>query len=116
MGTCWYCYWGWAKPVAEIYKEALIRLQGDSSPLHYGGSHIVWEDENFEDRNVLWCLEQLKEHRADYSDYTDEDLEIVKWSLNELMKIPENIRCPVPENYDDEHPELFPPTTETIRV
>jgi len=25
MGICWYCHWGWAKPVADIYDEALFK-------------------------------------------------------------------------------------------
>src|SRR3990170_4665508 len=39
MGICWYCYWGWPKPVAEIYQSALRELAGDESPLHYGMGH-----------------------------------------------------------------------------
>jgi hypothetical protein len=109
---CWYCYWGWAKPVADIYNSALIALGGDESPLHYSFPHIVWADENFEDENIQSCLENIEEYRSEYS---DQDVSIVKWSLKELLKIPEEIRCPEPEDYDDEHPELYPPKTETIR-
>ncbi|GAH80793.1 unnamed protein product, partial [marine sediment metagenome] len=46
--SCWYCHWGWAKPVAEIYTAALAALDGDSSLLEYGPSHIVWADENWD--------------------------------------------------------------------
>ena len=113
MGICWYCYWGWAKPVAEIYKEALRKLNDYESPLHYSASHIVWEDDNFGDHSITWCLEHFEEYKGDY---TEQELEIVKWSLNELLKIPEDVRCPEPEDYDDEHPELYPPKTEMEKV
>ena len=106
MGICWYCHWGWSKPVAEIYQEALRRLDGDDSPLKFSASHIVWEDENFEDDNIAWCLENFEKYKADYS---DNDLSVVRWSLEELAKIPEDVRCPEPEDYDDMNPHLFPP-------
>ena len=83
MGICWYCHWGWAKPVAEIYQEALKRLNGYASPLHFGPAHIVWEDENFD--SAEWCLENFDNYKGDY---TPEELEIVKWSLVELAKLP----------------------------
>jgi len=111
-GICWYCHWGWAKPVAELYQESLRRLNDNESPLHYSASHIVWDDENFEDDDIEWCLKHFDEFRGDYS---EKDLSVVKWSLEELLKIPENVRCIEPEDYDGEHPELFPPTVETIQ-
>jgi len=110
---CWYCHWGWAESVANIYKEALKKLDNYDSPLHFGPSHIVWEDENFENHNIKWCLENFDEYK---SDYTNEELEIVKWSLEELLKMPENERCIEPDDYDEEHPELFPPKITTIRI
>lgn len=110
---CWYCYWGWAKPVAEIYQEALRRLNDNRSPLDFSASHIVWDDENFEDDSIKWCLEHFDEYG---SDYAEDELKVVKWSLEELLKIPEETRCPEPEDYDDEHPELYPPQVETCRV
>lgn len=48
MSICWYCHWGWAKPVADIYEKAVDLLDGDSSPLEFGPAHVVWSDENFE--------------------------------------------------------------------
>lgn len=106
---CWYCYWGWPKPVAEIYREALNRLGGNESPLDYGPSHIVWADENFD--SVEWCLEHFDECRRDY---TDEELAVVRWSLEEMAKIPLEIRNPWPEDYDGEHPENFPRTSRLL--
>ena len=101
---CWYCYWGWAKAVADIYAKALEALGGDNSALNYGPAHIVWDDENFD--SAEWCLEHFDEYRFDHS---DEDLEIVKQSLIELAAIPMEDRCIEPDDYDEMHPELFPP-------
>ena len=101
---CWYCHWGWPKLVAEIYKKALKKLEGKESPLLFGPAHIVWEYENFD--NVDWCLENFEEYKGDYS---DKELEIVRQSLKELNELPFYIRDPKPEDYDDEHPDQFPP-------
>jgi len=111
MGICWYCYWGWPKSVAEIYKQAIDKLGGDSDPLHYGPAHIVWDDENFD--SAEWCLEHFAEYKGDW---TDSDLDIVRWSLVELAKLPMNIREIVPGDYDDEHPENYPPDVEVVKV
>jgi len=104
MGICWYCHWGWPKVVADIYDKALSELDGYDSPLHFGPAHIVWEDENFD--SAEWCLEHFDEYTGDYS---LEDLAIVKRSLEELAAVPVNDRCVEPDDYDDEHPALFPP-------
>lgn len=93
MGICWHCYGGWAEPVAEIYKGALKRLNGDGSPLHFGPAHIVWEDENFD--SAEWCLEHFDEYQGDY---TDDELSVVRWSLEELAKLPIAVRWPEPDN------------------
>ncbi len=111
MGICWYCYWGWAKPVADIYDEALRRLDGYMSPLHFGPSHIVWEDENFDCAEL--CLKDFNEY--DNNNYSPEELAIVRWSLEELAKLPEDIRCIEPDDYDDENPQLFPPKVAVVK-
>ncbi|MDY6957642.1 MAG: hypothetical protein SVK08_00660 [Halobacteriota archaeon] len=113
MGICWYCYWGWPSDTADIYYKAVNRLQGDESPLHFGPSHIVWEDENFEDHHIEWCLGQFDEYKDDYS---ESDLSAIRWSLEELLKIPRPLRCPQPDDYDGEHPELYPPPKEIVMV
>ena len=110
MGICWYCHWGWAKPVAEIYLAALEKLDGWEGPLHYGPAHIVWDDENFD--SAERCLESFDEYRGDY---TDEELEVVRWSLEELAKLPLGDRCIEPDSYDGEHPELYPPRVEVMK-
>src|SRR3990167_11306752 len=99
MGTCWYCYWGWPKTVADIYDRALIDLGGNESPLKYGPSHIVWSDENFD--SAEWCLENFEKYVGDYS---DKELDIVRRSLVELSDVPINTRDIWPSEYDDENP------------
>lgn len=104
MGTCWYAYWGWSKTVYDIYVEAVKKLDGNRHPLLFGPAHIVWEDENWD--CVDWCLDHFNEHRGSW---TGAQLEVVKWSLLELQKVPLYIRAPEPDDYDDEHPENYPP-------
>lgn len=107
---CYYCYWGWSKPVYDIYKEAVKLLGGADSVLHFGPSHIVWEDENWD--SAKWCLEHFEEYSGPYS---KEELDVCRWSLEELEKVPLELRCIEPEDYDGEHPELFPPKIETFK-
>ncbi len=113
MGICWLCYWGWPKPVADIYQRALKEMDGNESPLLYGPAHIVWEDENFD--SAEWCLENFDKYKGDH---TEAHLAIVKKSLEQLAALPLKTRCVEPEDYDDEHPENFPPPdgTEMVRV
>jgi hypothetical protein len=101
---CWYCHWGWAKPVADIYSQALEKLGGYEMALHYGPAHIVWEDENWD--SVTWCLENFDKYKGDKS---EEELEVVRWSLEELAKIPLEQREIEPEDYDGENPQNYPP-------
>ena len=113
MGICWYCYWGWPKPVADIYLKALECLDGNKSPLHFGPAHVVWEDENWD--SAEWCLEHFDKYVGDNS---EADLAIVRESLKELVKLPMAVRCVEPEDYDDEHPEAYPPAAgiEMVKV
>jgi len=109
MGICWYCHWGWSKPVADIYDAAVEKLGGDESVLHYGPSHAVWEDENWEDECVRACLDE-ESWALDYGGrFSEAQLAVCKWSLEELLKVPEEVRDPEPEDYDEEHPENYPP-------
>jgi len=105
MGICWYCYWGWPKAVADIYLEALAALNGDETLLKFGPAHIVWSDENFD--GAQWCLDHFDEYRRE--EYSDAEHEIVRESLRKLLLVPEELRDCVPHDYDDEHPENFPP-------
>lgn len=111
MGICWYCYWGWPEPVAKIYQEAVKQLGGNDWPLLFGPSYIVWEDENWD--SAEWCLEHFDKYKGNK---TKKELEIIKWSLEELAKIPIEDREVEPENYDGEHPELFPPKKGVVMV
>lgn len=110
---CWYCHWGWSKPVYDIYSQALEKLDGDDSPLSYGPSHIVWEDENWDDDSIAACLKHFDEWKSDFS---EEDLAVVRWSLEELAKIPLSQREIEPEDYDGVHPEQYPPAAGVITV
>lgn len=101
---CWYCHWGWPAPVAEIFLKARDALGGDDSPLRYGPAHVVWDDENWD--HAGWCLAHFEKYKGDY---TDEELLIVRRSLEELAALPVENWDVVPDDYDGEHPEQFPP-------
>ena len=107
---CWYCHWGVAEPVAEIYKEALARLGGDESLLLYGPAHIVWSDFNFEREHVQWCLDHF--YAEDYLS----DMEPVYWSLKELLKLPHEVLSPEPDNDGDIDYALLPPKIMTVKL
>lgn len=106
---CWYCHWGWAAPVVEIYNRALKKLDGDSSPLHYGPAHIVWDDENFDCAED--CLRRFDENAGDLSDF---EKEVVRVSLQELAALPREEWDVEPEDYDGQHPEKYPPKKPTL--
>ncbi len=110
MGICWWCHWGWPKPIRDIYDKALQQLEGNESPLHYGPAHIVWEDENWD--SAQWCLDHFDEFRGDHS---EEDLAIVRWSLEELLKVDKKFTLK-PDDYDDENPQNYPPPSDWVMV
>jgi hypothetical protein len=108
MGVCWHCYWGWPKIVADIYNAARAKCGYDV--LHFGPSHIVWEDENWDNNNILWCIEETKKEKyITEREFSQEEIDICRWSLEELLKIPFEERNLEPEDYDNEHPENYPP-------
>lgn len=112
MGICWYCHWGWPKPVADIFLRAKAAL-GDDYWLDFGPGHIVWSDENFDSAN--WCLE----HFDEYSDGMDEHSKsVVRKSLEELKALAPELYDVEPEDYDDENPQNYPPPAgaEMVRV
>lgn len=111
MGICWYCYWGWPKPVADIYLKALARLDGYESPLHFGPAHIVWDDENF--GSAQRCLDNFEKYTGYFM---KEEMDIVRESLVELAALPESVYDVEPDDYDDEHPELYPPAKGIVMV
>jgi hypothetical protein len=114
MSFCWYCYWGWPKPVYDIYAEAVRRLGGSGSALETGPSHAVWADENFD------LAESSLQRFDDYDgNYSDETLNVVRWSLEELAKVPLSVRCPEPEghqNTDGAEPKDWPPPNDAVMI
>ena len=107
MGICWYCHWGWPKAIKNIYEQATEKLDGDTSPLNFGPAHIVWEDENW--GSVQWCIDHFDEYSKDFSEH---EKSVVMWSLQELLKLPEHVLNAEPDDYDDEHPENYPPPSD----
>jgi len=114
MGICWYCYWGWAKPVAEIYLATVEKLGGNDMGIFWGPSHTVWANENWDYAEE--SLRRFNDH--EWENNTKKELEIIRWSLEELVKIPLKDREIEPEDYDDEHPARYPPAkgVEVMRV
>lgn len=108
MSICWYCYWGWPKPIAEIYRRHIA--EAGESAMHFGPAHIVWEDENFGRGNVQWCIDHFDEHRGDHG---EKELAAVMASLKDLLALGDDILEAAPKDYDGQHPEMFPPTMET---
>ena len=96
---CWYCHWGWPKPVADIYlaaKNELEEMGSSEFPLHSGPGHIVWSDCNFD--SAQWCLDNFETPRGDY---TDAELAIVRKSLEKLAILPADA-YEYPFSYDDD--------------
>jgi len=132
MMICWYCHWGWPKPVREIYDRAESEIdailddlwlagEGDGlSPeylsairtaecgehaLKFGPAHVVWEDENW--GCARSCMKDCG--APGFSDWPPAILDVVRRSLRELMALPAEVRNVEPKDYDGEHPENFPP-------
>ncbi len=101
---CWFCYWGLPEAVAEVRDT-----YENSCNLDYGRAHVVWSDCNFETCSIESCLKSP----YDPNDGSVDDDEDVKGSLEDLLLIPEEIRCPY-FAYDDDgdphnDPESHPP-------
>ena len=105
MSICYWCHWGWPKPIRDIYDEAIVKLNGNYGPLHYGPSHIVWEDENW--TSAQWCLDHFDEYSEELSNH---EKAVVRESLERLLKVPEEYKVE-PDGYDDddEYPGKYPP-------
>jgi hypothetical protein len=112
MSYCWYCYWGWAEPVARIFREAVAALGGDENPLLYGPAHVVWEDENFGRGSVEFCLRACDGE----TDLSADALAAVRASLEALLALPDEAREIEPADYDGENPQDYPPAVPVVRV
>lgn len=108
---CWYCTHGWPEPISNIYVKAVKQLDGDETPLLYSDSHVVWEDCNFHLAQL--CLDKF----GLYSDqYNDEEKAVIRWSLEELLKVPSEFidgvcKSPCPNNCS-----LCPPPAHWVMV
>jgi hypothetical protein len=127
MAICWYCHWGWPAVVREIHDRYAAMCIHGADGLHYGPSHVVWDDENFTDHTIIGCIEGAAEHHQEFiGTDTDfgalagrgeseefwnpvQDFLMAVMSLLELLQVPEAIRCCEPEDYDLERPENYPP-------
>jgi hypothetical protein len=100
---CYWCYWGWPKPIRDIYDDCIARV--GESPLLYGPSHVVWADENW--TCAQWCLDHFDEYTHGYS---DGELDVMRESLERLVAVPDEFKT-APEGYDEScHiPAMFPP-------
>lgn len=102
---CWWCYWGWPKPIADIYDDCVEKLGGSSGPLHWGPAHVVWADENW--GSAQQCLDTFDAFCSDYM--TEEQLAVVRESLERLVALPAEWKRE-PEGYGEGSvPEDFPP-------
>lgn len=106
MSICWYCYWGWPKQIREIYDNH-IDAAGELA-MHFGPAHIVWEDENFERHHIQWCLDHFAD-AATNTQHSAEELDAVRQSLVDMLRLPDSILNAMPSDYDGEHPDKYPP-------
>lgn len=96
--------------VTKIYNQALGMCDGMWKALHFGPSHIVWEDENFWDHSIEFCINEM--NTETYDNFSDEQLNAVRWSLEQMALMPESERCVEPDDYNGENPDDYPPTCE----
>jgi hypothetical protein len=90
--------------VADIFLKAKAALAGDDYPLMYGPAHVVWSDENW--HLAQDCIDAFDKYRRDL---TDEQARVVRHSLEQLAALPQSAWDVEPEDYDEEHPENYPP-------
>ncbi len=103
-GFCYWCCWGWPKPIRDIYDDCTLRI-GDELGLLYGPGHVVWADENWD--SAQSCLDHFDENK---SEYTDEDLAVIRESLERLVAVPDEFKVePDGYNDNDSNPADFPP-------
>lgn len=114
MGFCPFCYYGWPKPIVDIYRK-YAPIAGESA-MHYGAAHIVWDDENFGREPIQWCLDNFEKYKRD--DCTDAENEAVRESLKELLLLSDDILNPFANIDCDASPDTWakPEGIEFVRV
>ena len=85
--------------VDEIYNVAVM-TEGADNALHWGPTHIIWEDGNYADQDIAFCREELKKATEERR-FNEEILTAVERSLAELEKIPERERIGMTRRPDD---------------
>jgi len=107
---CYWCYWGWPKPIRVIYDDCVQRA-GESA-MDYGPGHVVWADENWDEAQscLIYFDEWVRDWNRDGDEicYTAEQLAVVRESLERLVLVPDEFKHE-PEGYDEEHPNHYPP-------
>ena len=116
MVSSWFCFWGWPRPVADIYVRAVRKLNGDSYALRYGPSKMVWEGGHFSQAKL--CLE-CWDVRS-WGGLTESELEVVRTSLEELTQVDPDLLVP-PKDYcgrprSVSAPALYPPRPDVTYV
>lgn len=109
MGMCWYCYWGWPRVVRDIFSDAKFALGGDENPLIFGPSHIVWEEENFDDDSIEWCINEATVENCQKYELPPFQMGVISASLKRLLAVQPHVRACEPQDYDGENPENYPP-------
>ncbi len=93
----------WAKPVQDIYLEALQAVGGKMDLLDFGPGHVVWADGNFEDEHVRFCLAQCDERRQEWIEkFGEAVLAVNRLALEKMLAIPEDERGSDPCSDDEE--------------
>jgi hypothetical protein len=104
--SCYWCHWGWPRPIRDIYDDCVKKLGGNWLPLHCGPSHIVWEDENW--TSAQWCLDHFDEYSDNRSEH---ELKVIRESLERLLEVPEEMKVEPSGYLEDENSIAadFPP-------
>jgi len=112
VANCWWCHWGWPKPIKDIFNEAKEKLGNYEEPLLFGPAHVVWSDENWS--SAQWCLDHFDDDIED-SYYSSEQLAVVRESLERLIAVPDEYKTE-PKGYedDDENPASYPPPAQWV--
>lgn len=93
----------WADSVKDIYRDSLRDLGGDCMPLDYGPGHIAWEDGNFSDDDVRFCLQECETNRDKWIQrFGAPQLAIAQKALERLLDVPEEIRDCDPFDNEDQ--------------